>query len=74
MMVSVVCETVHKYIVGYTELLSELFAVCSIMHIFATGNAKSSVLGLEMLVYCQTFEAWSSLVAVLVVVVLVIAV
>ena len=44
------------------------------MHIFATGNAKSSVLGLEMLVYCQTFEAWSSLVAVLVVVILVIAV
>ena len=52
----------------------KLFAVCSIKHIFATGNAKSSVLGLEMLVYCQTFEAWSSLVAVLVVVVLVIAV
>ena len=44
------------------------------MHIFATGNAKSSVLGLGMLVYCQTFEAWSNLVAVQVVVVLVIAV
>ena len=59
-------------------LLSEAaYSICSLLynaHFCHSDIAKGSVLGLGMLVYCQTFEAWSSLVAVLVVVVLVIAV
>ena len=51
--------------------------ICSLLynaHFCQNGIAKRSVLGLAMLVYCQTFEAWSSLVAVLIVVVVVIVV
>ena len=56
----------------HRALLSETaYIICSLLynaHFCQNGIAKRSVLGLGMLVYCQTFEAWSSLVAVLVVV------
>ena len=79
MVVSVIWEKVQVYCWLHQALLSEpaYIYICSLLynaHFCHNGIANSSVLGLGMLVYCQTFEAWSSLVAVLVVVVLVIAV